>query len=84
MFQSLFNPQWETYTDLGMDYDRKASHEIQKLVDHAVEQGVSLRDLAYILHGVVDGAISGAVLERNMRMKKEQKNGQFDHRGNMV
>ena len=74
-FRSLFHPEWETYTDEGSQWDLLAHRAIKPIVDKAIEEGVSLKDLAYVLQGEVTSAICCGTMERNMKMKKEQQNG---------
>jgi hypothetical protein len=71
--EHLFNTPYETYNDRGNEFDNLATTAIREIVAKAVDEDVSLRDLSYVLQGVISMEISMAVLQRNSQIVKQNR-----------
>ena len=66
----LFNDPYETWNEDANDIAASFGRVVQPIIDKAVEDGISLRDLHVVLDTELDLMLSGAVLHRNSEMAK--------------
>ncbi len=72
----LFNPESETYNELGNVVDDQVSRAIKPIVEKAVNDGIALRDLHFILSSAVDLEVSAALLVRNAKFYLKKRRGE--------
>lgn len=69
----LFTEPYETYTQRGNELSLEVSRLFRPVVERAVEEDLSLRDLSYILSGEVNLLICEHLLRRNSRLAREER-----------
>lgn len=69
----LFDDKWDNYTEVGNTYALLANQALRPIVKRAADEGVSLRDLHYILTTEVTSLAAELTIRRNMETRQKEK-----------